>query len=116
MNAPRKYDVDIATKVEDGKLGVAQSQDVTSAILGAKELKKVDGGNKGEGKHVAKIPILLLYKWAKEDCGDQFAYVRGRHAKEPDLAAKFMRRLNDLENKDFRVWDGKIATSDIYKG
>ena len=111
----RNYNIDIKSVVKDNQIHTTQSQDADSAINGARELKKIDGGNKQEGKHVAKIPILLLYKWAKEDCGDQFAYVRGRHSKEPDLAAKFMRRLNSMDNKDFRIWDGKLAVSDIIK-
>ena len=111
----RKYNVNLQTKVVDNSIQAHSSQDADSAINGARELKKIDGGNKQEGKHVAKIPILLLYKWAQEDCGDQFAYIRGRHSKEPELAAKFMRRLNSMDNKDFRVWDGRLAVSDIIK-
>lgn len=111
----RQYNVDISAKVEGKNLVTHQSQDADSAINGARELKKIDGGNKQEGKHVAKIPILLLYKWAFEDCGDQFAYIQGKHSKDPDLAAKFMRRINSVENRDFRVWEGNLGISDLIK-
>ena len=45
-------------------------------------------------RHVAEIPMTVIGQWMREGCLDDEAHVR--------------RWLNDPENRDFRVWEGKI--------
>jgi hypothetical protein len=85
------------------------------AIKSAKVLKDGITGKKEVGYHAARIPQLLLYKWGLEDAGDQFAYIRGRHNHDPELAKKLAVRLNSSEFNAFRIWDGNIASSDFLK-
>ena len=89
-----------------------QSQSADHAINGAKAIKEINGGKSEFGYHAAKIPMVLLLKWGVEDCGDQLAYLQGRHHKDPDLAKKLAVRLNSNEFKQFRIWEGELASSD----
>jgi len=113
----RNYD-DTSFKIhgKDGnKIITEQSQNVDHAINGAKAIKDIHGGKTEFGYHAAKIPMVLLLKWGVEDCGDQLAYLQGRHHKDPELAKKLAIRLNSNEFKQFRIWDGELASSDMLK-
>ena len=112
----RQYNVDSKWKVEDGKLHSVISQDVTDTLKTTAELRNSDGGNLEMGKHVARIPMVLMYQWAWEDTNytDKFAYMQGKHNKDPALAAKFQKRLADRDNSLLRIWKGNVAVSDIF--
>lgn len=113
----RQYD-DTSFDIVDtnGKKFVTkQSQDCEHAVNGAKAIKEIHGGKTEFGYHAAKIPMVMLLKWAAEDCGDQLAYLQGRHHKDPELAKKLAIRLNSDEFQQLRIWDGDIASSDFLK-
>jgi hypothetical protein len=111
----RNYDIDVNVKTDGKKVIASSSQDCTGLIQSVKDLKHVDGGKKALGYHAARIPMLLLYKWGAEDANDQFAYVRGRHNREPELAKLLAIRLNSNEFHQFRIWEGNVAASDMLK-
>jgi hypothetical protein len=111
----RKYDIDFASKIENGKLITSQSQDCEPVVRSVQALKHADGGKKQFGYHAARIPQLLLMKWALEDAGDQLAYMQGRQNREPELAKKLAVRLNSNEFHAFRIWEGEVAASDMLK-
>jgi hypothetical protein len=111
----RNYDINTHVQKDGKKLIATSSQDVTGLIQSVKDLKHLDGGKKELGYHAARIPMLLLYKWGAEDANDQFAYVRGRHNREPELAKKLSIRLNSNEFHQFRIWEGNVAASDMLK-
>jgi hypothetical protein len=112
----RQYN-DIENKItfDDGKVITEQTQDCDHIVKSVKALKDEDGGKKGFGYHAARIPMVLLLKWAQEDCGDQLAYLQGKHNKEPWLARKLAARMNSSEFRDFRVWEGNVSASDMLK-
>ena len=111
----RNYDIDFASKLEGNKLITHHSQDCQVQVDQVEQLKKVDGGNKSFGKHVARIPQVLFMQWGLEDAGDKLAYLQGRHNNDPELARKLAIRLNSNEFQALRVWEGDISSTDIVK-
>jgi hypothetical protein len=111
----RSYDIDVNVKTDGKNVIASSSQDCTDLIQSVKDLKHVDGGKKELGYHAARIPMLLLYKWGAEDANDQFAYIRGGHNRDPELAKKLSIRLNSNEFHQFRIWEGNVAASDMLK-
>jgi len=108
-------DVDSKKIVDGDKLHVNYSQDVTPTLESVRQARDLDGGVKEEGRFVARVPQSLFMQWGLEDAGDMLAYLQGRHNQDPELAAKLAMRLNSNEFNMFRVWEGRIATSDIIK-
>ena len=111
----RNYDIDLKMFKDGKKIITHQSQDCDKALQEIKELREVSNGKTEYGYHVAKIPMLFFYQWGLEDAGDQFAYIQGRHNKDPELAKKLAIRLNSNEFNQLRIWDGTIASSDMLK-
>ena len=111
-----KYDVSTDNMaLQDGKLHTKQSQDVDPTLKSIQLLKDSGQALSKDTKHVARVPQILFMQWGQEDAGDPKAYLQGRHNRDPELARKLAARLNSNEFKAFRLWDGKIASSDIIK-
>lgn len=99
---------------EDG-LYVSQL-DVSKVLEENKKLKQAsDSGetNRGESKHLARVDVVTLMNWGKEDFGDALAYTTRMH-NDPDVAARFIQRIN--ENKLFKIWKGNVNKNNILSG
>ena len=94
------------------QLGIKTEVDVTGLLTENKDMR--ENGKQREGmKLAARVDMASIMRWGNEDFKDPNVYFTGRSKTDPDVAAKLARRLNMVENKNFRIWEGNIGKSDI---
>ena len=87
--------------VEDGDSVVLRKSQPTEPILEeVKQLKGLYTGSHTHGYHVAKVPIVLHFKWQKE--------WKERHSSKFTWQTYLGMKLNSSEYKNFRVWEGAV--------
>lgn len=86
----RKYTV--MHKDVDGQWFLETRQDCEPIVEFCKAAK--DKPQDPVFKHVAEIPMSVIGQWMRDGCLDDEKTVR--------------RWLNDPDNRDFRIWEGKL--------
>jgi len=82
------------------------TQDVNPILEEVKRNKEIK--QDGDMRLAAQIPVALMSHWCKEDGVD---YFRDYH--NFDVQLKLMKRLNSVDYKNLRVWEGKLGREDI---
>ena len=83
-----------------------RKQDIQPVIETVKNMKEAQApsydkrGNLNSWRKVAEIPQVLYHKWRRHAIQNQLS--------QPEWK-KFLRgKLNDFENRPFRVWEGRL--------
>jgi hypothetical protein len=92
-------------------LRITHEQDVSGVLKENAELASLHGGNVqldgpdgAEMKLAARVPMVLLEKWRIEEGLDY--HLVGR---DPEMTARFWKKLQDPSWQKLRVWDGKLV-------
>ncbi len=92
-------------------LRIVHEQDVSGVLKENEELYKEHGGNVqldgpdgAEMKLAARVPMVLLEKWRIEEGLDY--HLVGR---DPEMTARFWKKLQDPSWSKLRVWNGKVV-------
>ncbi len=78
----------------DGTFHIETRQDCEPIVEFCKQAKDAPDLEKRFFRHVAEIPMSVLGQWMRDGSLDDEKHVR--------------RWLNDPENRDFRVWEGRV--------
>ena len=113
----RKYDDTVTILKKDGTKYLTNTvQDCEGILKEVRKAKDINGGRGDLGYKAASIPQVMLHRWGAEDCPtDPLCYFKGRQNRDPELAKKLAKRLNSSEFRDFRIWEGTVASSDFLK-
>ena len=83
-----------------------RKQDVQPVIETVKSMKEAqlpsfdNRGNLNSWRKVAEIPQVLYHKWRR--------YARHNKLSHPEWKKYLRKKLNEFENKPFRVWEGTL--------
>lgn len=92
---------------DDGRARIyRRKQDVQPVIETVKDMKEAqlpsfDGrGNMNTFRKVAEIPNVLYYQWKRFASRNKMSH--------PEWKQYLKKKLNDFENRPFRVWEGRL--------
>lgn len=90
---------------------ITHEQDVSSILTENKELYDKHGGNiQLDDEHgmdmklAARVPMVLLEKWRIEEGLDYH-----KVGQDPEMTARFWKKLQDPTWSKLRVWNGKVV-------
>lgn len=87
---------------DDGSLELKHVQKVDHIIDTNKELAKENqAGN--DMKLAARIPMNLIFKWQQEGIDMSLVGI------DPEMTARFWKKLQDPEYANLRVWKGNVV-------
>ena len=106
---------DVKQHFNDGKIITTYDN---SAIIEENKKLKIESdlghSNRGDSKHLARVDVVTLMAWGTEDFKDPKVYLNHRLNKDPDVAAKFVQRIE--EHNMFKIWKGKVNSKNILSG
>lgn len=86
----------------DGSLELKHVQKVDHIIDTNKELAK-ESQNGKDMKLAARIPMNVIFAWQQEGIDMSLVGV------DPEMTAKFWKKLQDPEWANLRVWNGRVV-------
>ncbi|QEG09207.1 hypothetical protein CPT_Phriendly_055 [Vibrio phage Phriendly] len=86
----------------DGSLELKHTQKVDHIIDTNKELAKESQDGK-DMKLAARIPMNVIFAWQQEGIDMSLVGV------DPEMTAKFWKKLQDPEWANLRVWNGRVV-------
>ena len=86
----------------DGSLELKHVQKVDHIVDTNKELQKEDQTGK-DMKLAARIPMNLIFKWQQEGIRMDLVGI------DPEMTARFWKKLQDPEYANLRVWRGNVV-------
>lgn len=89
--------------IGDGKLLIQHSQDCTELLEANKRMRNAGAGEGQDMKLAARIPMNLLFIWEQEGIKMNQVGI------DPDMTARFWRKLQSPEYAHLRIWDGRMV-------
>ena len=103
--------ITVVRTMEEGKKYLIHSRQDCDPVI--KENQRVRerlerAGHSATFKTVARIPMVSLYQWGKDDGCNYYGHL------DRDVSIKLVKRINSLgKNSELRIWRGNISAQDV---
>lgn len=87
------------TEVHGNEMAVLTSQPTEPILAEAARMRSAYEGGHTHGYHLAKVPVVLHFKWQKE--------WRDNHSDKWEWGTYLKMKLNSPEYRNFRIWEGQ---------